>query len=174
MSYFLPHPTMCCCFFRMRCSISAEDFFSPVLDKVIHAYCEGWTYWPRHCRDRETQSVSFPLQRFRDGRDYGRITLHNMAAPNQIKAKTIKARVKATAVSSFKCLPPPPWLSESVTLNSTVSIPNLSTSGTDISPFCMNTGQWVGPDINPSKQCKQSSKWPMIMLNLSSHAVKPV
>lgn len=94
-----------------------------------------------HCRATETQSVSFPLQHFRDGRDYGRITLHNMDAQNQIKAKTIKARVKARAVSSFKCLPPPPQLSKSVTLNSTVSIPNLSTSGADINPFPKNTGQ---------------------------------
>lgn len=114
------------------------------IDKVIRAHCEGWKYWPRQCRDKETQSMSFPLQHFRDGRDYGRITLHNMAAPNQIKAKTIKARVKATAVSSFKCLPPPPQLSKSVTLNSTVSIPSFSTSGTGISPFCMNTGQQEG------------------------------
>lgn len=71
------------------------------------------------------------LQSFRDGRDYEGITLHNMAAPNQIKEKTIKARVKATAMSSFKCLPPPPRLSTSVTLSSTVSIHSISNSGTD-------------------------------------------
>lgn len=133
------------CFFWM-CSALTQKIFLQFLfiDKVNHAYQEGWKYWPKQCRDGGTQSVSFPQQHFGDGRDYGRITLHNMAAPNQIKAKTIKARVKATAVSSFKCLPPPPRLSKSVTLNSTVSIPNLSTSGADISPFCMNTGQWVG------------------------------
>ena len=142
------------------------------IDKAIHAYSEGWKYWPRQCRDRETQSVSFSTAAFRDGRDYGRITLHNMAAPNQIKAKTIKARVKATAVSSFKCLPPPPQPSKSVTLNSTVSILNLSTSGTRHKPLLHEYWTASQPVINPSKQSKQCSKWPTIILNLSSGTVK--
>lgn len=137
--FFPPQQTESCRLFLVCIQSALRRYL--YIDKVIHVFCKGLTYWPRLCRDRETHSMSFPLQHFRDGRDYGRITLHNMAAPNQIKAKTIKARVKATAVSSFKCLPPPPQLSKSVTLNSTVSIPNLSTSGIDISPFCMNTGQ---------------------------------
>lgn len=136
---FPPQQTESCRLFLVYIQSALRRYL--YIDKMIHVFCEGLKYWPQHCRDRETHSVSFPLQSFRDGRDYGRITLHNMAAPNQIKAKTIKARVKATAVSSFKCLPPPPQLSKSVTLNSTVSIPNLSNSGIDISPFCMNTGQ---------------------------------
>lgn len=144
--YFLPrHHELCGCFLD-EFTVPSEDFCPVFLYSYTRWFMltvRGEIYWPNHCKDRETQSVSFPLQRFRDGRDYGRITLRNMDAPNQIKAKTIKARVKATAVSSFKCLPPPPQLSKSVTLNSTVSIPNLSTSGADISPFCMNTGQWI-------------------------------
>lgn len=56
--------------------------------------------------EKPSQSV-FHCGVFRDGRDYGRITLRNMDAPNQIKEETIKARVKATAVSSFMGLPAP-------------------------------------------------------------------
>lgn len=142
--YFSPWQTEPCGVFLFVFSVqrSLRRFFLQFLfiDKMNHALCKGWKHRPRQCRDGKTQSVSFPLQRFRDGRDYGRITLHNMAAPNQIKAKTIKARVKATAVSSFKCLCTP---APTVTLESTVSIPNLCTSGTGISPVCMNAGQRV-------------------------------
>lgn len=121
--------------------------------------------------EKPTQSL-FHCSVFRDGRDYGRITLHNMDAPNQIKAETIKARVKATAVSSFICLPPPPHPSKSVALNSTVSIPDLSSPGADISPLLHERWTGSGPDINPSKQSKQGSKAPMIIYNLSRLTVK--
>lgn len=121
--------------------------------------------------EKPAQSL-FHCSVFRDGRDYGRITLHNMDAPNQIKAETIKARVKATAVSSFICLPPPPHPSKSVALNSTVSIPDLSSPGADISPLLHERWTGSGPDINPSKQSKQASKVPVIIYNLSRLTVK--
>lgn len=107
--------------------VPSEEFFSRVLSEIrrfMHTV-RNEKYRPARCRDRETQSKCFPLQRFRDGRDYGRIKLHNMAAPNQIKVETIKARVKATAVSSSKRLPPPCLnQAKNVTLHhSTVSTP---------------------------------------------------
>lgn len=122
------------------------------------------------CWDTDTPSPRlFHCGVLRDGRDYERIT-HCITWPPQTRSKpeTIKARVKATAVSSFKCLPhkkkkktPLPGPAAAFP-SSTVSIPNLSTSGTHVSPSCMNSGQQVGLCINPSKQCKQSSKWSLI------------
>lgn len=83
----------------------------------------------------------------------GRITLHNTDTPNQIKVWTIKARVRATAVSRlFKCLLHPPRPSESVTLHFHLLLHE----------------PWTASrlDINPSKQSKQGSKAPVIILEL--------
>lgn len=121
----------------------------------------GEKYGLNYCSDRETQLVSFPLQHFRNGRDYGRITLRNMDGPNQIKAKTIKARVKATAVSSFKCRPPPPQLSKSVTLN--CFHPQSFFGWGQHKSLSHEYWTVSAPDINPSKQSKQGRKAPMII-----------
>lgn len=97
-----------------RVGVFFSDDFSSPLRRLLEAYLKwfmsqkqnrkvGWTA-------AETGKPTQPLFHCgvsRDGRDYGRITLHNMDTLNQIKEETIKARVKATAVSSFICLPPP-------------------------------------------------------------------
>lgn len=140
-------------------SVATEDFSSVFTHRwVILAHCEGRNIGQSGAETEKPQPVSFPLQRFRDGRDYGRITLHNMAAPNQIKAKTIKARVKATAVSSFKCLPPPPQPEQECCPQRNCFHPQSFHFWGRHKPLLHEYWTVSRPDINPSKQCKQSSK----------------
>lgn len=107
--YFLPrHSEPCGCFLFGWFQFSPQKTFGGIF-KVIHVLKKKKKKVGRTAGETEkpTQPL-FHCSVSRDGRDYGRITLHNMDAPNQIKAETIKARVKATAVSSFIYLPPSP------------------------------------------------------------------
>lgn len=88
-------------FFSADFSFPSQKTFAGIF-KVIHVPNKKKKVG-RGAAETEKPSPSlFHCSVFRDGRDYERITLRNMDAPNQIKAETIKARVKA--LSSLICL----------------------------------------------------------------------
>lgn len=134
-----------------RVGVFFSDDFSFPLRRLLKAHLR-WFMSQTKKKDKkqkvgrtaaETEKPSQPVFHcgvFRDGRDYGRITLRNMDAPNQIKEEAIKARVKATVVSSFIGLPAPALPEEECCfrLNCFHVSPTLPSSGTDMS---MNTGQ---------------------------------
>lgn len=155
--YFLPrHSELCGCFLFGWFQFSPQKTFGGIF-KVIHVPKKKRKVGRTAAETGKPTQPLFHCGVSRDGRDYGRITLHNMDALNQIKEETIKARVKATAVSSFICLPPPALPEQECCPRLNCFHPQSPLIWDPHKPsfFFLHEHWTEGPDINPLKQSKQ-------------------